>query len=143
MSNKIVAFALTCCAFTSFSVYSRPFADSELKPQKVWVFLTDKKEAAPKAGQMKNFARRTRTRVDRKWVSRLDAPVSREYADVLRSRGAKIRAVSKWFNAVSVEASPKALREIASLPFVLRMEAVAGATRPKEPVQPSAPSLAL
>ena len=67
-----------------------------------------------------------------------DVPVVERYVDAVRSTGAKIRNVSRWMNAVSVEADPAAAARIASLPFVRSITAIAFSKR-VEPVGPVIP----
>ncbi len=59
------------------------------------------------------------------------------------ARLARVRQVSRWFNAVSVEAEAQALQELARLPFVERLDLVgrfpAGHPEPSAPV-PASPS---
>ncbi|HEX9828669.1 MAG TPA: S8 family serine peptidase [Bacteroidota bacterium] len=69
-----------------------------------------------------------------------DLPVAPEYIEAIRSTGAIIKATSRWFNAVSVEATPSQLRACAQLPFVNAAQAVAVA-RKRMPEISAAPLL--
>jgi hypothetical protein len=67
-----------------------------------------------------------------------DVPVVSRYVDAVRSTGASIRNVSRWMNAVSVEADAGTAQRIASLPFVRSVTAVAF-SKHVEPVGPVTP----
>ena len=58
-----------------------------------------------------------------------DLPVEPRYVQALVARGFRVRVVSRWLNAASVEASPDRLSQITSLPFVAGVEPVARARR--------------
>jgi serine protease AprX len=57
-------------------------------------------------------------------VGETDRPVYAPYIEAVRSRVSRVRQLSRWFNAVSVEADPGQLRALAELPFVERLDAV-------------------
>ena len=67
-----------------------------------------------------------------------DVPVVSRYVDGVRSAGARIRNVSRWLNAVSVEADRAAADRIAALPFVRTVTPV-GRYKGSEPVGPAVP----
>jgi len=54
-----------------------------------------------------------------------DLPVSRRFVGQIRSQGVKVRAVSRWLNAASVEADASQAAALAVLPSVVRLEPVA------------------
>ena len=54
-----------------------------------------------------------------------DLPVAPEYIEAIRATGAVIKATSRWFNAVSVEATPAQLIACRQLPFVSETPPVA------------------
>lgn len=58
-----------------------------------------------------------------------DLPISADRLLAIRATGARIRAESRWMNAVSVEASHAQLRAIARLPFVARLAPVRPSSR--------------
>lgn len=62
-----------------------------------------------------------------------DAEPRANHVDALRKVGARVRAVSRWFNAASVEADPAALARIHALPFVHRIAPVRRASRHRPP----------
>ena len=115
----------------------------------LWVYFADKGEAGAR-----EFARAVRLAGDRvtgrlrdrraretggKFIpDYYDVPVAPRYVDAVVSTGATIRNVSRWLNAVSVEADGAAVARIASLPFVRSVTAVGRYTGSK-PVGPSMP----
>ncbi|HKA25668.1 MAG TPA: S8 family serine peptidase [Candidatus Eisenbacteria bacterium] len=54
-----------------------------------------------------------------------DLPVEPRYVQGLVDRGFRVRVVSRWLNAASVEAAPDRLAELSALPFVIGIEPVA------------------
>ena len=89
--------------------------------ESVWVFLRDKPagdrrlEWPPPGGLLPS--------------PRLDLDVDGEYLDAIRATGAAIRVCSRWFNAVSVDASPEQMERLAALPFVRQTAPVRRAAR--------------
>lgn len=61
-----------------------------------------------------------------------DLPVSRGYVEQVRNQGVKVRAVSRWLNAVSVKADASQVLALAGLPSVVRLEPVAVYRYPSE-----------
>lgn len=61
-----------------------------------------------------------------------DLPVSRDYVGRLREAGVRVRAVSRWLNAASVEADASQVLALAGLPAVSRLEPVAVYRYPSE-----------
>jgi hypothetical protein len=73
-----------------------------------------------------------------------DAPLHRAYVARVASRVTRVRHESRWFNAVSVEATPAQIRALRALPEVRRLELVARYKRRatpalESPVAPIAP----
>jgi len=117
-------------------------SDSE-HGQAVWVFFKDKGvhgtaaqaravEEARQALTARALARRAKTRGQDN-VDLLDVPVHAGYVQALLETGARMRAQSRWLNAVSVEASSPEIEAIRGLPFVARVQPVAAARR--EPIE--------
>jgi hypothetical protein len=100
-------------------------------PVAAWVFFTDKggeparalREAEERLTPRAR-ARRERNRGAAHLVDRRDIPVAGRYVSALRSRAIRVRHVSRWLNAVSIEAAPRSLAGIAALPFVARLDLV-------------------
>ena len=115
----------------------------------LWVYFSDKGETDARefaravriAGDLvTGHARERRAReAGGKFIADYyDVPVAPRYVDGVRSTGATVRNVSRWMNAVSVEASQAAAARIAALPFVRLVTPVAYSKR-VEPVGPVAP----
>ncbi len=113
-------------------------------PLAVWVFLTDKGVQSPAA--LSDSLRQLETTYNSRAVQRRllrgspakragrifdfhDLPVVPEYVAAVRSAATRVRVVSRWLNAVSVEAGPDQLAQVAALPFVRRIQPVARARR--------------
>ena len=84
--------------------------DSAPPVESVWVFLRDKPDGDGRLEWPRPGALRP--------SPRLDLDVDGEYLDAIRATGAAVRACSRWFNAVSVDAAPEQLELLAALPFV-------------------------
>ncbi|MDC0716577.1 S8 family serine peptidase [Nannocystis bainbridge] len=108
-----------------------------------WVFFSDKqvagaglelalerqaRELAPRALQ-----RRARVRGDRGLDVR-DVPPAADYVQSVTATGARIRATSRWLNAVSVDADAAQRAAIARLPFVAGVRPVARSRRHQHPL---------
>ena len=113
-------------------------------PLAVWVVFGEK-HATPQALREieKNLgsharARRERNRAAGHLMDAYDVPVNPALVDRLRATGARIRHTSRWLNAVSVDATPETIREIAILPGVAAVDVVRAARAP-QPVPESAP----
>src|SRR5258706_12446945 len=114
----------------------------------LWVFFTDKREgdAASFARSLRGVAARVsdhaRARRARETGGRFvpdyyDLPVAPGYVDAVARTGAATRHVSRWLNAMTVEADEPQARRIASLPFV-RVGTPARRSRRVAPVPESA-----
>ncbi|MCP4580405.1 MAG: S8 family serine peptidase [candidate division Zixibacteria bacterium] len=103
-------------------------ADSRI-PIKAWIFFTDKgfstlPEYDDKLTEAQNRlterarARRLKARGFYNLVDYRDIPVFNEYIADIKSTGAKVRNVLRWFNAVTVEADIDQLNRIAKFSFI-------------------------
>lgn len=108
-----------------------------------WVFFRDRdgnrspaSVAAPDSGLApapRAIARREKALRERVTLGRIaasldpaaDAGPAPRYLAALRDAGGRLRAVSRWLNAASVDADPEALRAIRALPFVAEARPVA------------------
>jgi hypothetical protein len=115
----------------------------------LWVFFTgkdlrDQGEFARAVGAAgarmseRAQARRARETGGRFVPDYYDVPVPASYVDAVAATGAKVRHVSRWLNAVSVEARADEAARIATLPFV-RSVAPARASRRIEVGEATAP----
>ncbi|MFZ6181262.1 hypothetical protein ACOXH8_21170, partial [Nannocystis pusilla] len=108
-----------------------------------WVFFRDKqvegadleaalvrqeRELAPRA-----LRRRARVRGDR-GVDVRDVPPAPDYVQSVAATGVRIRATSRWLNAVSVDADAAQRAAIARLPFVAGVRPVARGRRHEHPL---------
>ena len=95
-----------------------------------WVYFTDKgifnkadyNKAVENAKRM--FPKRTlerRKKARGKEIAFRDLPVAEEYIQAIRHKGAVIKGVSRWFNAVVCEGNIDVIEEIAKLPFVRKI----------------------
>ncbi len=115
----------------------------------LWVYFADKGETDARefAGTVRQAGDRVtgpaRSRRARETGGRFvpdyyDVPVPARYVDGVRSTGATLRHVSRWLNAVSVEADQATAARIAALPYVQSVTALARSRR-IEPVGPLVP----
>ena len=99
--------------------------------QRTWVFFCDKGTANfpsvhPAFLGISDRAIKRRAKVippDR-LVDQLDIPVAQEYLDQLRTLGVSIHSISRWLNAVSIEATPSQLSLLTIQPFVSSLQQV-------------------
>lgn len=121
----------------------------------VWVSFSDKGPAASSSLQTaltgvekeldpRCLRRRSKVHEAGHLVDSADLPVSSAYIESIARHVERIRTTSRWLNAVSAEARPFAVRTIAKLPFVRKVELVRSFRRsePPSPTQP-APALVL
>ncbi len=105
----------------------------------VWVYFTDKgigsdasyRRARATAEAALTPAARARRAVlgGPELVDYLDLPVRPDYVAAVAATGTRLRHVSRWLNAVSVEATPAELAHIALLPTVAHLAPVARTRR--------------
>jgi len=116
------------------------------EPLHVWVYFRDKGEtgqgslltALAKTRQTLSAHtawRRSKVRLQANLVDYEDLPVSTAYADQVKERALRVRTVSRWLNALSVEAGPDQIWALAALDAVDRLDVVR-AFRRGEPVEP-------
>lgn len=112
----------------------------------VWIFFTDKgmpevrtlEVALNKAEKKMNprcLWRRSKVLGTGHLVDSADLPVFSGYVESITPLVGRIRTASHWLNAVSAEARPSAIRRIARLPFVRKVELVYSFSR-SEPLSP-------
>ncbi|MFA7331256.1 MAG: S8 family serine peptidase [Candidatus Delongbacteria bacterium] len=103
--------------------------------QAVWVFLNghggqrgvERVTPDPHA----RWRREVRGRRDR--LEDPDRRVSASYLKSIRETGVRVRTQSRWFNAVSVSATPAQLQKLRALPFVRELRPVATGRRRPDP----------
>lgn len=98
------------------------------EPVPVWVFLTDRDRTSLQEVENRLTpharARRERNRGAAHLVDHYDIPVRTAHIAAIRHSGARIRHVSRWLNAVSIDVAPDAVGRVAALPFVRRLDVV-------------------
>lgn len=122
------------------------FASTALAQSPYWIYLTNKGE-----GRSPDVMRVHRLTAERRQASRLgaaagfdDIPLHPRYLRLIELSGARIRARSRWLNAVSVETDSMLLTALQAMPFVKAVEPVAVETKGlpmnliqrKEPIEP-------
>jgi hypothetical protein len=104
-------------------------------PQAVWVFLSGRggqKSPERVAADPRALWRRAARGLDSQ-LADPDLKVSSSFLRSLRATGVRLRTQSRWFNAVSLWATPAQLEQIRALPFVREVRPVARGRRPPDP----------
>jgi subtilisin family serine protease len=106
----------------------------------VWIYFTDKgmnTDVYFSNPQLvvneKSIKRRKKTLSKATPLTMRDLPVNSEYISQVKSKGLKTKWPSKWLNAVSGTVSKDKLNEIASLPFVKKLDIVYKLKKGNEP----------
>lgn len=113
----------------------------------VWVYFADKgpvAEAMSLAAGTVNpraLARRA-ARGTSKTVTLADAPMRYDYVAAVAAVASRTRNVSRWLNAMSVEATAAQVAAIEALPFVSRVDVVRRYRQRREDLDPRASGLA-
>jgi len=111
----------------------------------VWVYFRDKGDAGARLAEGRNalssrsLDRRSRRGGDRPLVGFEDIPPTADYVQTVERRVERIRHVSRWLNAVSVEANGSQIAALAAMPFVRRLDVVRGYRRGR--MEPSVSTL--
>jgi len=97
----------------------------------VWVFFRDKgagaraRAASPRLPiTPRALSRRSLRAASQPGAGAIDLPLDRGYVDAVARSVIRIRQESRWFNAVSVEATEAQVRALEALPFVARLDVV-------------------
>lgn len=111
-------------------------------PIAVWVYFVDKGDVQKNAVPLQMISERALERRRRalppdRLVDGTDLPVEEAYVVRLASMGVRVRQRSRWLNAVSVEATPGAIADIADLSFVVSVDIVGRFRR--DPVRSTPP----
>jgi serine protease AprX len=100
--------------------------------QHYWIVLRNKVSASSLQENSQAFGiseralhRRAKSLPPDRLIDDLDVPISGSILSQLKQTGATIRTVSRWLNAVSVEATPQQLHMLNALSMVIRSEPVA------------------
>lgn len=129
--------AVALAADAAVSAGAATAAGIEAEPATpAWVFFRDRDSAVASSELLPTshaLARREKARREREALGdpavtidpRMDAAPASRYLDAVRAAGGRVRTVSRWLNAASVEAEPEALRSIRSLAFVSEVRLLA------------------
>jgi serine protease AprX len=95
----------------------------------VWVYFRDKGPSAARASSIRlpltpRALSRRSLRATARPPAALDLPLDRSYVDAVSRTVVRVRQESRWFNAVSVEATAAQVRALEALPFVERLDVV-------------------
>jgi subtilisin family serine protease len=95
----------------------------------VWVYFRDKGGSASAASARlpltpRALSRRSLRAAGRPATGAIDLPLDRGYVDAVARSVIRLRQESRWFNAVSVEATEAQVRALEALPFVARLDVV-------------------
>jgi subtilisin family serine protease len=118
-------------------------AETSGRPLHVWVHFRDKGLSGD--GEVRRglaearlgldarcLQRRAKVLDERALIQYEDLPLARPYVEAVRGRASRLRAESRWLNAVSVEATPAEVQDLAGLPFVRELSPVRGFRRSEE-----------
>jgi subtilisin family serine protease len=124
------------------SLYNRVLKkdNGDHKTFNVWIFFTDKslyddrslrRAVSERARGLDPHTRlrRLKVRNEESLVDFADLAVSDAYVQEVLKTGAGLRNRSRWLNALSVRATQQQIGHVASLPFVARLQEVAGYRR--------------
>jgi subtilisin family serine protease len=95
-----------------------------------WILFDSKPEDIPIQISEKSLERR-QIRSGMKFGCWYDYPVNNEYLKAVEGSGAKFRRVSRWLNAVSIDASEEVLDKISGFSFVKEIKRVSSYNRPR------------
>ncbi len=108
------------------------------EPARQWLFLRERDHStlSPSALGISERALRRRAKVlpNNKLVDAYDLPPSPSLIQQIQSSGAKVHSVSRWLNAVSVEATPEQLRTIQAISSVKAIQPV-GVLKRRRPIE--------
>ncbi|MEK6650217.1 MAG: S8 family serine peptidase, partial [Bacteroidota bacterium] len=121
-------------------------ADAQLSGRQ-WVFFNDKAASVPADAHSliisdRALQRRAKVLSPDRLLDELDLPVAPAYLQALSATGVRVRTVSRWLNAASVEKpSVSAESAVRALPFVGSLRPVLATRRqPLKPSEPPVPS---
>ena len=98
----------------------------------VWVYFADKGPAITATTQVSARSMARRALRGALVPAAADQPVATAYVERLRPHVIAVRQRSRWFNAVSVEATSEQIATLARLPMVNKLDAVARSARAPE-----------
>jgi len=115
--------------------------------QKTWIFLTDKRDAMGKTttvepGYITPRAQERRQIRGSGWSAIRDAPISSVYTEALAAEGIQVVRKSRWLNAVTAYLDAEQRAAVGQLPFVRKLQRVAGLAPDVSVAFPSSPVVA-
>jgi serine protease AprX len=119
-------------------------ATDTLSPLSIWVYFGDKgmtgdgalRTALAKTRQELSAHtqwRRSKVRPETNLVDFEDLPIRPDYADQVRARAIRVRTVSRWLNALSVDVAPDGVWSLAALDGVEHLDVVRAFRRGEPP----------
>ncbi len=106
-------------------------SDSQSDKYLIWVYFSDKGDhlesyySNPQTVvSQKSLERRAKVLSESNLIDFTDIPVNQTYVSLLNQNGFELKQKSKWFNAVSGFASESEINQIASNPFVKKIDVV-------------------
>lgn len=128
--------------FILFSVSFANELSNQGDSQHIWLFIREKEKIDLQKVGANNIGiseralkRRAKALPAENLIDELDIPVSQNIINSIKSTGAKIRTISRWFNAVSVEATSKQIQRLQSIPEVVSLKPVVKICYPRIPKQ--------
>lgn len=95
----------------------------DVKPKAYWVFYTQKVSNEIEVASQRAWQRRL-ARSDISDFTWHDNSVTQDYIEQTIATGARVRTISRWLNAVSIDADMEAIERIVTLPFVSEIQPV-------------------
>ena len=134
-------------ALTILCLTSATHLASAQNVEKTWIFLTDKLDGVGKttqveAGYISDRAAERRHRRGSSWTAAHDAPISPLYLSTLAAEGVEVVRRSRWLNAVSAYLDANQRHAIRQMPFVRKLQPVAGLSTNISPPIPVPPVIA-
>lgn len=136
-------------AVLSFVLFFAEDLSSQSLLARSWIYFSDKpaarisrsdEEILPEYGiSGRALRRRAKVLPPDRLIDYYDQPVSAAYMRQIEAQGIKIHAVSRWLNAVSVNAAPEQLTQATAMPFVARIQPVASLSHPPVTFYPTIP----
>lgn len=128
MNNRCLALLIA-----AFFVLTDGWAQTQVSRQ--WVFLNERDQSlhTPRSLgiTLRALQRRAKVLPPDRLIDEYDLPPAPQLLEQIRSTGARIRTVSRWLNAVSVEATSEQLIRILQSPGVERVQEVGHLSRPE------------
>ena len=134
--QAIIITALTLLGFSVAHLFART-PDNRYSSTIYWVFFSSKNGTqtcivSPRASERRNL------RAFAPDFSQFDALVDESFISLVEALGGRVRNVSRWLNAISIEADSATLEAVKHLPFVTAVRPVASYSMPQPTERPFA-----